>query len=249
MKNYTIGRRFLITLLSLILFTLFSFAGEVKPPYSKKALLAELVKLNDQDIPGAISRQWTHPTDTYYGAVFDGDSVVSPIGTAQLIQNLMCSYVSPDSKYFKSKDILDHLTLAAKGLLNLQHEDGTVDLLSANFHSTPDLGFTIYPLSLAWSIMGKNEKLNYGEFPAIMKQYLFKAGKALTVGGIHTPNHRWVVSGALAWLDTFFPNPEYRARIEQWLAEKIDIDPDGQYNERSTAGYTSTIYSKTSAKT
>ena len=238
MKKYINGRGFLMSFLLLVLLAQFSFAGEIRPPSTKKALLPELIKLNDQDIPNALSRQWIHPADTYCGAVFDGDSVVSPIGTAQLIQNLMCSYVSPDSKYYKSKEILDHLNMAAKGLLNLQHEDGTVDLLSANFHSTPDLGFTIYPLAMAWSIMTKNNQLNYGEFPSVLKQYLLKAGKALTIGGIHTPNHRWVVSGALAWLDTFFPNPEYRSRIEQWLAEKIDIDPDGQYNERSTAGYT-----------
>jgi hypothetical protein len=205
---------------------------------SKKELLSELVKLNDKNIPGSLKNQWTEKGSQYYGAVFDGDSVVSPIGTAHYIENLMCGYVSPQSKYYKSGEILNRLTLAAKGLLNLQHEDGTIDLISTNFHSTPDLGFTIYPLALAYSIMLKNNKLDYGEFPAVMKQYLLNAGKALSVGGVHTPNHRWVISGALAWLQSFFPNPAYQARVEQWLTEKIDIDPDGQYNERSTAGYT-----------
>ena len=205
---------------------------------SKKELLSELIKLNDKNIPSAMNNQWIGKDNQYYGAVFDGDSVVSPIGTAQYIQNLMCSYVSPESKYYKSGEILKRLNLAAKGLLNLQHEDGTIDLISTNFHSTPDLGFTIYPLAIAYSIMQKNDKLDYGEFPSILKQYLLNAGKALSVGGVHTPNHRWVISGALAWINTFFPNPAYRARVEQWLAEKIDIDPDGQYNERSTAGYT-----------
>jgi hypothetical protein len=166
--------------------------------------------------------------------------VVSPMGTAMLIQNLMCSYVSPGSKYYKSEELLQRLTLAARGLLSLQHEDGTIDLISTNFHSTPDLGFTIYPLGMAYSIMLKNDKLNYGEFPGILKQYLLHAGKALSVGGVHTPNHRWVISGALAWLYTFFPDSAYKARVEQWLAEKVDIDPDGQYNERSTAVYTPT---------
>jgi hypothetical protein len=130
------------------------------------------------------------------------------------------------------------MSLAAEGLLRLQHEDGTIDLISTNFHSTPDLGFTIYPMALAWSVIQKYDKLKYGELPESMKKYMLNAGKALCVGGIHTPNHRWVVSGALAWLQTFFPDTAYQARVEQWLAEKVDIDPDGQYNERSTAVYT-----------
>lgn len=215
-----------------------SDAGGITPPYDKRELLLQLVKLNDKYIPGELNKQMAEKGRGYYGAVFDADSVVSPIGTAHLIQTLMCGYVSPDSKYYQSQEILHRMILAASGLLNLQHDDGTIDLLTTNFHSTPDLGFTIFPLALSYSIMLKNKHLNYGEFPSVLKQYLLKAGEALSVGGIHTPNHRWVVSAALSWINTFFPNPRYRARVEQWLAEKIDIDPDGQYNERSTSVYT-----------
>ncbi len=213
-------------------------AQGIQYPYSKRELLMALIKINDEQIPNALNRQLTDKENIYYGAVFDRDSVVSPGGTSGLIQTLMCSYVSPSSTYYQSKEILQRMTVAARALLNLQHEDGTIDLLTTNFHSTPDLGFTIYPVALAYSIMLKNSKLNYGEFPEVMKQYLLRAGKALSVGGIHTPNHRWVVAGALAWINSLFPNPIYKNRVEQWLAEKIDIDPDGQYNERSTAVYT-----------
>ena len=218
--------------------TVTTFAAGTTIDYTKKELLAQLIKLNDENIPKALSRQVMEKSNRYYGAVYDGDSIVSPIGTAGLIQTLMCGYVSRDSKFYKSREILDRMTLAAGALLNFQHDDGTIDLLTTNFHSTPDLGFTIFPLALSYSILLQYKHLNYQGLPALLKEYMLKAGNALSVGGIHTPNHRWVVCGALAWINDFFPNPLYRKRVEQWLAERIDLDPDGQYHERSTAIYT-----------
>lgn len=212
--------------------------AEASQPFDRKELMSTLIRINDKNIPAVLERQLTKKEEKFYGAVFDAESVVSPIGTAQFIQALMCSYVSPESEYYQSKLILDRMTLAAQSMLNLQHSDGTVDLLTTNFHSTPDLGFTIFPLGLSYSVLLNHKQLSFGEFPSLIKQYLLRAGDALSIGGIHTPNHRWVVSAALAWIYSLFPNPKYKSRVEQWLAEKIDIDADGQYYERSTAVYT-----------
>jgi hypothetical protein len=227
------------TLLSLLVVaTITTFVAGTTIDFTKKELLAQLTKLNDDNIPKALSRQVMEKSSRYYGAVYDADSVLSPIGTAGLIQTLMCGYVSRDSKFYKSRQILDKMTAASGALLNFQHDDGTIDLLTTNFHSTPDLAFTIFPLALSYSILLQNKHLNFQGLPTLLKEYMLKAGTALSVGGIHTPNHRWVVCGALAWLNDFFPNPLYRKRVEQWLAERIDLDPDGQYHERSTAIYT-----------
>jgi hypothetical protein len=236
--NRKTGKKWLLFSISVLFLINITVAQEMNSTGSKRELLTELIRLNDKNIPGALSIQCTEKEDKFFGAVFNSDSVVSPMGTSGLIEKLMCSYVTPESKFYQSDELVQRMTMAAGALLNLQHDDGTIDLLSTNFHSTPDLGFTIYPLALAYSIMQKNNHLNYGEFPSLIKKYLLNAGEALSVGGVHTPNHRWVISGALAWLHSFFQNPEYRKRIEQWLAEGIDIDPDGQYHERSTAVYT-----------
>jgi hypothetical protein len=152
----TSRKRILLVCLFAFLFVNQVNAQGIAKPFDKKVLLSQLIKLNDESIPRILVRQISDKDNEYYGVVFDNDSVVSPIGTSNLIQTLMCSYVSRDSKYYQSKEMLHRLTMAATGLLSLQHEDGTIDLLSTNFHSTPDLGFTIYPLALAYSIMLQN---------------------------------------------------------------------------------------------
>jgi hypothetical protein len=66
-----------------------------------------------------------------------------------------------------------------------------------------------------------------------LAQVMATATDALVRGGVHTPNHRWELASALAWLDAVRPDPSVRARIDQWLAEQVDVDTDGLYSERS----------------
>lgn len=56
-------------------------------------------------------------------------------------------------------------------------------------------------------------------------------------GGFHTPNHRWVVCGALALGGTLHPEIDVAPEILSYLAETVDIDEEGFYLERSIGVY------------
>lgn len=119
----------------------------------------------------------------------------------------------------------------------MQHPDGTIDYSDTNFHSTPDTAFVLENMVPAYSFLTQLGGQGTETATRLVRTFLTRAGEALVVGGIHTPNHRWVVSAALTRLNTLFPDRRYVNRIDQWLAEHIDIDPDGQFNEKSTNSY------------
>ncbi len=189
---------------------------------------------NDARVGRLLERQERREGHPYFGGLPNSHAIYTPMGTAAMLQHYAVAYGSSDSRYFGVEAIALAMERAAGCLLRMQHDDGTVDLYSTNFHSTPDLAFVTEPLCLAYALLQRKK------LPAVreaLQTFLLRAGEALRVGGIHTPNHRWVVCMALARLHRLFPNEPYLKRIDEWLREKIDIDPDGQYTEKSTHVY------------
>jgi len=225
------------TVIGLSPFLGFAYSKKVLP--QKPAWLLELIRLNDKQISENPNPQITDLQSPDIGAIRDGDGIPNALSTGGYISRWSISVSCPESIYYASANLLQSIEIGAQYLTKAQHSDGTIDLLGSNFHSPPDTAFSVDNVALAYQLIAAIKGAEKALIP--LKKYLLKAGEALIVGGIHTPNHRWVVAAALLKLNTIWPNKRYLARAEEWLLEHIDIDPDGQYTEKSAGGYTAIV--------
>ena len=194
---------------------------------------AAVVERNDAAAERYLRSQITAP-GRWMGSVPD-DYLLHPVGSAAgLIETLAAALVHPASKHYGETEAGGRIRMAAAFLERSQSQEGNIDLLSTNFNSPPDTGFVVHNVGTAAAIA---KKYSQDEVVRMLRPFLVRAASGMASGGIHTPNHRWVVSSALAQVNELFPNPRYEQRINQWLAEGIDIDEDGQYIERSTVTY------------
>ena len=225
------------TTLGIMPLTGFNILGTKSP--TKPVWLIELIKLNDKGITTAPEpTQVNDKSLKSYGGILDGNEIPSPQNTGDFISKLAIALSCPESAFYQSKEVLKKIEMAVQYLLNVQHKDGTIDLRSSNFNSPPDTAFSVETIAPAYNFIKASQTKGSETALALCKTYLQKAGESLIVGGIHTPNHRWVVSAALTKLNDLFPDKRYLNRAEEWLLEHIDLDADGQYTEKSTGGYT-----------
>lgn len=200
-------------------------------------LRAELIRANDARIPGLLKSQERRAGHPAIGAIVNEYGIATVAGTNGFVAALLASASAEGSKYHRSPELIEPLQLALKYMLGAQHEDGTADYYATNFHSTPDMAFILEGSCPACWLLRQAAIPSYATVLADLSRFIQRGGEAMITGGVHTPNHRWVVCAALAWLNTLFPNPRYVARADQWVAETIDLDPDGQYTEKSTTVY------------
>lgn len=209
--------------------------------HTERALIADLVRLNDDRIPGLLERQERAASHRWSGGVLNEYGIGTAGDTAGLVSALACALTAPASRRYRDPTLLEPLQRAAGFLLRVQHGDGTIDLYSTNFHSPPDTAFVMEALCPACTILERDGWPRLTPVVADLRRFIAKAAGALVTGGIHTPNHRWVVCAALARAHALAPDRRYVARIDAWLAETVDIDPDGQYTERSTTVYSPVV--------
>ena len=207
-------------------------------PGKIKDLESAVVRQNDRGVESILRLQITDPGSRWRGGSPDKFGIQEPGSAGGVLATTTAAFLHPGSKYYKNRLLVERMKLAAGYLERAQSPEGFLSLLATNFNSPPDTGFVVHGVASAACLA---QRAGETEIFKISEPFLRKAGAGLTVGGVHTPNHRWVVCQALAQIDEVLPEEAQRRRIEQWLREGIDIDEEGQYTERSSSIYNTVV--------
>ncbi|NEB03619.1 hypothetical protein [Streptomyces sp. SID13726] len=150
---------------------------------------------------------------------------------ARRVKTLVAAYRSPDSVLHGSERAVAAATSHVRALRAAQTSTGLF-AGGDNVQSPPDSGFTVNDVCDA-HVLAAGAGPELRDVTAALAEIAGAASGALLTGGIHTPNHRWELSAALARLHRSFPDGRLLDRVEEWLSEGVDIDAEGLYSERS----------------
>lgn len=211
-----------------------SVAALAAAPAVAAGIPNEVVARHDDAVDRLLRAQITDPASRFAGSSEDSSGLHTAGSAGGLLTACATAFLQPASRFYRAPLMVERCRLAAGFLERAQTPDGNIDLLTTNFNSPPDTGFVVHGVGSAACLA---RRAGSRELLGLMEKFLRRAGAAMARGGVHTPNHRWVVSSALAQIHEVFPDAAYPRRIDQWLAEGIDMDADGQWTERSTGVY------------
>ena len=147
-------------------------------------------------------------------------------------------YLAEGSPLEGNADLLHRIRLSIAFQRRWQRPTGLIDLISVNWESPPDTGFTVQLLSpVVEAARKKTGDAGAAEIAQTLGEYVRTAAAGMIDRGFHPPNHRWVVCSGLSQALSLFPDLPARAYIDRVLAETIDINADGEFTERSTGVY------------
>ena len=198
------------------------------------------LEMADKQIDLALKFQILDEDSVYYGTPYNFRLGYPELRSCSGIASLfIAAYYNKDSKYYKDELMLERAILAMQYVKEHTHPDGSTDLLETNFHDATNNGFMIHHLGPALLVMKNKsentelEKLLY----SLSIEFIEASMDAMVNLGFHTPNHRWVLSGALAYAYNLTKDERCLEAINKYLAEGIDCDENGEYTERSAGIY------------
>ena len=198
------------------------------------------VRFMDKCVESSLRLQFLDENSSSYGTFWDvARGYNEPCTGISLTKQFVEAYYTPDSRYYHDDALLRRALLSMRWTNARQHEDGSLDLLETNFHDSAETGFTVHELGPAYKVMKALTRHTPAEdeLETEILRYLNGAADAMVNLGFHTPNHRWVISAALAYCWRLLGREDCRAHIDDFLREGIDCDENGEYTERSSGVY------------
>ncbi|MGL5435556.1 MAG: hypothetical protein ACRDBO_09205 [Lachnospiraceae bacterium] len=186
-------------------------------------------------------------TNPRYGGI-KGD-ILEAKPTIYALTAAVSVYVNKQSRFYHDRELYEAINLALDFIGWVQREDGSFDFPSCNFKSAADTSFCFKRLIAAYRLLVTYDSGDIPEMSIVRDKYIdlmHRALEAICTGGFHTPNHRWaIVAALLQGAGLFREEAEFskclKERAEQYLAEGIDGDEDGEYAERSTGNYNAVV--------
>lgn len=205
----------------------------IPPKLTYETLVSHLDEAVTALLPNQII-DTSHPEHGGFVNASDGMAGGSQFGCAM---TLGFAWLCEGSRYYGDSAILDRLVAAAEFSRIIRRPSGRYDLITTNWDCGPYTAFVVQavaPVVAGARASGLDgAELIEEHFGEIIRL----AAPGMATGGFHTPNHRWVLTSALSQALALYPDLDVLPAIESYLAESIDINPDGEYTERSTAVY------------
>ena len=208
--------------------------------YAYQAILQK----QTQRVQSAYARQILDTNHPAYGAFLSGRSGQHPNAdhTCNASDLASACYVllAEGSPLENDAELFDRIQKSIAFQRKWQRPTGLIDLVSVNWESPPDTGFTVQLLSPLVALArqkGQAGNAQAQEIAETLGEYVRTAAEGMIDRGFHTPNHRWVVCSGLSQAMVLFPELPARDYVDRILAETIDINDDGEFTERSTGVY------------
>lgn len=152
--------------------------------------------------------------------------------TMQHIKLLVAAYLADGGRHAGDAALVAHAVAHAEALAGMQAASGLF-VGGDNIESPPDTAFAINDVCDTLELIRRAAAPALAPLDQLLGAIADAAVPAMVAGGVHTPNHRWELTAALARLHRRRADPAVRARAELWLAEGIDLQSDGMFSERS----------------
>lgn len=216
------GRRAGIVL-SLLLLGLAPLGALAAP--NAQEVLRSLTEANDRLVEQALARQ-------------GGGGMGGGRGSGALIMTMAAAYGNPQSKLHHDARLVPAMLQHVETLEKSQNPSGLWS--GGNVDSPPDSAFVLKTLAKGQIFLVRDNQAATAALRERLKKLILTCAEGVRRGGVHTPNHRWAVCTALAHVNHLYPDPKLIERVDEWLAEGIDVDADGLWAERSS-NYTSDV--------